>query len=146
MSTASGRVRAFFERYERGSNALDLDVIAGEYADAFMFADPGGARVVGKQQLLAALPKRQELFKARGHKSTKIVSLDETALDDRHVMVRVHFSMLFESRAAGPVDVALHSTFILRFDGDAARIILQLEHQDAQQAMRERGVLPAGPA
>ncbi len=136
-------VKSFFDRFERAGESLDLDVIASEYADSFMFAGPDGVRVVEKQKLLAALPQRQAFFKAAGHQSTRIISLDETRLDDHYVMVRVQFLMRFERAGGRPIDVRTGSTSILYIEDGAARIVFHLEHEDLSQALQEWGLLPA---
>jgi hypothetical protein len=136
-------VKEFVEQYVRTGNTLDLDAIASEYADLFMFAGPNGTRIIEKQKLLAALPGRQEFFKALGHQSTKVLSLDETLLDAHYAMVRVQFLMRFEKASAQPVDAKLDSTFILYLQDDAPKIVFHIEHEDLQQAMQDRGLLPA---
>ncbi len=134
-------VKEFFDRFERASEKLDLDVIASEYADSFMFAGPNGARVIQRQQLLAALPQRQQFFKSVGHQWTRIVSLDETRMDDHYVMVRAEFLMRFQKPSAQPIDAKLDSTFILNGQGDTLVIVFHLEHEDLQQALQVRGLL-----
>jgi hypothetical protein len=59
-------------------------------------------------------------LKRRGHKSTKVLSLDETRLDERYVLARVQFLWRFEKAPAH-------------------------EHEDFQHTLRARGVLPAKP-
>jgi hypothetical protein len=66
MSSSSQVVRDFFDRYERGRNTLDLDLIGSQYPDAFLYADPNGPRVVDKPSLLGAVSKGQEFYKAHG--------------------------------------------------------------------------------
>ena len=135
-------MKEFFEGFESNGNALDMDLIASQYGDTFMFADPNGTRVIEKQKFLAALPSRQAFFKTLGHTSTRILSLDETRLDDQYVMVRAHLLMHFEPAAAQPLDAKLDSTFIFFIKEDAPRIVMHLEHEDLQQAMQARGLLP----
>lgn len=134
-------VKAFFDQFERASETLDLDLIATEYADSFMFAGPNGARVIEKQNLLAALPQRREFFKSAGHQRTRIVSLDETKIDDHYVLVRVQFLMRFEKAAGHPVDVETESTSILYIQDGATRIVFHLESEDVQQVLQARGLL-----
>jgi hypothetical protein len=145
MSSSSQVVRDFFDRYERGRNTLDLDLIGSQYPDAFLYADPNGPRVVDKPSLLGAVSKGQEFYKAHGHRFTKVLSLNETRLDDRYVMVRVEFRWQFEPSAGQPIDVPIECTFILDLGDGSPRIVFQNEHQDFQQALRARGVLPARP-
>jgi hypothetical protein len=142
MGTSSPVVREFFERYERSRNTFDLRLIDSQYPDSFMFAGPNGARIAEKPAVLAWLSRGQELFTALGHKTTKLVSLDETRLDEHYAMVRAQFVWRFE-KAAAPIDVDVDSTFIVYIKDGVPRIVFQHEHEDFQQALRTRGVLPA---
>jgi len=143
MNTASQVVTEFFEQYELSRNTLDLGLIASQYPDSFMWADPNGARVVERQVVLASLPRGQEFLKALGHKFTKVLSINETGLDDHYVLVRVQFLWRFEKAPAQPIDVKLDSTFILYINNGSPKIVFQHECEDFQQALRARGVLPA---
>jgi hypothetical protein len=136
-------VQGFFDEYARSRSALDLTLIASQYSDSFMVAGPAGARVVEKSAVLAAFPKGQEFLRAAGHESTKVVSLDETRLDEHYVLARVEFAWRFARASAQPIDVPVDSTFILYVDHGALRIVFQQEREDFQQALRARGVVPA---
>ena len=142
MATSSPVVREFFEQYELSRNTFDLGLIDSQYPDSFMFAGPNGVRVVEKPAVLAGLSKGQELFKALGHSTTKLVSLNETRLDEHYVMVRAQFVWRFE-KAGAPIDVDVDSSFILHIKDGAPRIVFQHEHEDFQQALRTRGVVTA---
>lgn len=143
MNTISLMTKVFFEEYEKGSNTLDLGLVDSQYEDSFMFADPNGTRVVEKQKFLAMLPQRQGFFKTLGHQSTKLISMEETKLDDQYVMVEADFLMEFKRSSGEPVEAKLGSTFILQIKNDNLRIIFQIEHEDLQKAMRDYGLLPA---
>jgi hypothetical protein len=122
-----------------------LDLIASQYPDSIIFAGPNGTRIAEKPAILAAFPKGQEFLKAQGHKSTKVLSLDETRLDDHYVLVRAQFAWRFEKSSAQPIDVKVDSTFILYINRGAPKIVFQHEHEEFQQALRGSGVLPATP-
>jgi hypothetical protein len=142
MQTTSDVVRDFFRRYERSRNTFEPDLIETQYPDAFMFADPNGARVTEKRAVLVALSRGRELFRTLGHASTTLESLDETRLDEYYTMVRARLVWRFEKASTQPVDVAVDSVFILYIKHDVATIVFQHEHEEFQQALRERGVLP----
>src|SRR6266498_5955365 len=112
------KIKLFFEGVEKASNTLNLDLIDSQFADQFIFADPYGTRVIEKQKFLSALPKRQEFFKSLGHQSTKILSLDETPIDDQYTMVKAHFLLEFRKSSGEIAEVKLDSTYILFMKGD----------------------------
>jgi hypothetical protein len=140
--TTTPAVQAFFDQYARGRSALDPDLIASQYPDSFMIAGPKGARAVDKSVILAAFASGQAFLKASGHTSTRVLSVDETRLDEHYVLVRAQFTWRFEKAAAQPIDVTVASTFVLHSSAGALRIVFQHEHEDFQQALRASGVLP----
>ena len=144
MSTTPA-VQKFFDEYAQSRSALDIDLITAQYPESIMFAGPNGARATEKSAILAAFPKGQEFLKAHGHKSTKVLALDETKLDDHYVLVRAQFVWLFETSSAQLIDVKVDSTFILYINAGATKIVFQHEREDFQQALRASGVLPATP-
>lgn len=137
----SNKLKVFFEGVEKASNTLDLSVIDTQFADQFIFADPNGTRVIEKQKFLAALPQRQEFFKSIGHQSTKVLSLEETPIDGQYTMVKAHFLMKFRKMSGELKEANIASTYILFMKGDSPRITMQIEHEDLQQAMKDRGLL-----
>ena len=141
MDTNRTVVSEFFDQYERSRNTFDLSVIDSQYPDAFMFAGPSGVRVAEKAAVLNGLAKGQALLKGLGHISTKLVSYSEAALDERYTLVRARFAWRFD-RAPAPIDVELDSSFILHIGDGVPRIVFQHEHEDFQQALRARGLLP----
>jgi len=137
----SNKLQAFFEAVEQASNTLDLDLIDSQYTDQFIFADPSGTRVIEKQKFLPALPKRQEFFKSIGHQSTKVLWLEETPIDNQYTMVKAHFLMKFRKMSGEIQEANVDSTYILFMKGDSPRITMHIEHEDLQQAMKDRGLL-----
>lgn len=142
MNTTSPLVQRFFENYERSRNTLDLSLIDSQYPDSFMVAGPDGARVAEKQAVLAGVSKGQEWLKSLGHKSTTLVSVSETRLADQYSIARVRFVWRFDTTPSEPIDVDVDATFILYIKDGVAKIVFQHEHEDFQQALRRRGVLP----
>src|SRR6185295_9516559 len=92
---------------------------------------------------LRVVPKRREFFAAVGLKSSTIRSLEETRLDDHYVMVKAHWTMRFERPGAAPVLNESSATYILRRDEHSMRIVVQLDHQDLAQRVRELGLSPS---
>lgn len=74
--------------------------------------------------------------------ATTLASLNEMTLDERYTLVRAQFVWRFEKSSAQPIDVEVDSTFILFIKDAVAKIVFQHEHEDFQQALRARGVLP----
>lgn len=138
---SDNRIKEFFEGVETASNTLDLNLIDAQFADQFIFADPNGTRVVEKQKFLPFLPKRREFFKSIGHQSTKVLSLEETPIDDQYTMVKAHFLMQFQKTNEEVREINIDSTYILFMKGETPKIVMHIEPEDVQQAMKDRGLL-----
>ena len=143
MEQVSDIVGELFRDYERGIAASDADMISSLYGDSFVFAGPQGAQVVRREDLLRALPRRQEFFKAAGLASSRLRSLEETRLDDHFVMVKAYWNMQFEKGPGQSLVVETSATYILHRRGDRPRIVIQLDHQDLMKRVQELGLAPS---
>jgi hypothetical protein len=136
MTRVRPDVRAFFRRYERAAADLDTEALTSCFCAVFMSLDAGSAAAVSPQALLAALPRRKQLFDAIGSDGLELADISEMPLDDLHTLVRTSWNLrMRDERPGGPV--CLHSSFILRKDDRAWRIVLYLNHQDMNKLFRE---------
>ncbi|WP_238014410.1 hypothetical protein KZZ52_32310 [Dactylosporangium sp. AC04546] len=122
----SDRVTAFFESFRVASDALDTTTLAGCFADAFLAADPGGARPVPRDAFLQALPRRAQMFADAGVGRAELTDLRVQPLDEHYRLVRTEWSA---PRLDGGAAVPLASSFLLHDDGETLRIVLYLNHQ-----------------
>src|SRR5215469_12208097 len=131
MKQVSHIIRTFFEEFERASNTLEQDLLASQFSDPFMTADPhGGIQVVKKDDFLAGISKRQAFFLSIGFQFVKIAPLKEMRLDDHYVMVKAHVQMRFEKNQGRPIDLIDDSTYILFVKDDSPRIVFSTTHED----------------
>jgi hypothetical protein len=133
----SEAIETFFRKWERNSNLGDAEQLASQFADSFTSADPSGARVVQAADLQAAIPTRKQLLDSVGCRSTTLVSLHETRLDDHYVMVNTQWRWHFDRE-----EITLPSTFILYRSGETLRIVFYLHHENIMTVLRDRGLLP----
>jgi hypothetical protein len=136
-------VNRFFEEYERAISTLDLQIYDRLYNDAFMFASPSGLQAIKKADFLKVLPKRQGFFKAIGLTSTTLHRLEQTPLDESHIMVKVIWRMRYEKENQAAITDESSATYLLYRRGDLLQIVFQYDHQDLMERARELGVLPA---
>jgi hypothetical protein len=94
-----------------------------------MSLDAGSAATLSPQALLAALPRRKQFFEAIGSDGLELADIGELPLDDLHTLVRTSWNLRMRNQPPGD-PVCLRSTFILRKDDQAWRIVLYLNHQD----------------
>lgn len=143
MNQVSDAVKKFFEDFERGSNTFERDLLALQFSDPFMVADPhGGIQVVKKDDFLAGISRRQVFFQSTGFQFVKIELLDETRLDDSYMMAKVHAHMRFEKNPGQPVDLEDYSTYILYVKDASPRIVFYTTQENLMKIMQERGLLP----
>jgi hypothetical protein len=129
-------VRAFFQRYDRASHDFDSDALTSSFCDVFLSLDASSAVALSRQALLAALPRRKQLFEAIGSDGLELADIGEMPLDDLHTLVRTSWNLrMHHEPPRGPI--CLRSTFILRKDDGAWRIVLYLNHQDMNELFTE---------
>ena len=129
-------VRAFFQRYDRASHDLDSAALTSSFCDVFLAMDASSAVALSPQALLAALPRRKQLFEGIGSDGLELADICEIPLDDLHTLVRTSWNLrMRQEPPRGPV--CLRSTFILRKDDGAWRIAVYLNHQDMNELFTE---------
>jgi ketosteroid isomerase-like protein len=129
-------VRAFFQRYDRASDDFDSAALTSSFCDVFLSLDASSAVALSPPALLAALPRRKQLFEAIGSDGLELAEISEMPLDDLHTLVRTSWNLrMHEESPRGPI--CLRSTFILRKDDGAWRIAVYLNHQDMNQLFTE---------
>jgi len=139
MSELNGQIRNFFQQYERANAEFDVQKIAALYGDVFMFAGPQGVQAVKKDDFVKILPKRKEFFKAAGLTSSRVASVEATALDSKYTLAKVAWKMRIERTGATPVEIDAFATYVLSVNADSLQIIFQIDHQDLMQKARELG-------
>ena len=136
MTSVRPDVRDFFRRYQRAGEDLDSPALASMFSSVFMSLDPNSATSASPHALLAALPRRKQLFQAIGSDGLELADISETPLDDLHTLVRTSWRLRMRNQA--PRDpIFLLSTFILRREDEAWRIVLYLNHQDLAKLFSE---------
>jgi hypothetical protein len=129
-------VRAFFRSYERAAEDLDSAALTSMFCAVFLSLDASSATTLSPQALLAALPRRKQMFEAIGSDGLELADISELPLDDLHTLVRTSWNL--RMRNEPPRDPAcLRSTFLLRKDDGVWRIALYLNHQDMTKLFHE---------
>ena len=142
MTQPSDAVREFFHEYARATGSLDLAWLSSAYGDTFMFASPGGVQAVKREDFLKVIPKRGAFFRAAGLVSSEVKKLEETRLDERHMMVRAAWALLFEKEPGAQIVEEIAATYVLRQQEEAWQIVFQLDHQDLTKRIQELGLIP----
>src|SRR5215831_2884561 len=136
MDRARPDVRVFLRRYDRAAHDLDTDALMSSFADVFLSLDASTVAAVSPQALLAALPRRKQLFENIGSDGLELADISEMPLDDLHTLVRTSWRLRMRNQASRD-PIFLLSTFILRREDGAWRIVLYLNHQDLSKLFSE---------
>ena len=142
MADASGAVKEFFEAYVKATDSADSPFLGSAYGETFMFASPGAVLAVKRDDFLKVVPKRRAFFAAAGLVASDVRSLEETLLDEHHLLVKTGWTFRFVRDPAPPILVEGAATYILRRQDDRLQIVFQLDHQDLTQRVHELGLLP----
>lgn len=137
---ASERVKAFFDHYELNIRAADPAVIAAQYGESFVFAGPQGTQAVKRDDFVKVLPKRQGFFKSAGLRSSTVVALEETSVDDCCVLVKAQWKLRFEPAGMPACDIDVSALYLLEQYPDGLRIVFQRDYDDLTKRLRELGI------
>jgi hypothetical protein len=132
----------FLQAYETNSSTGNVTALLTQFADPFMAAGPTGVQCLRAADMAAALPKRLQLFAGLGAQPSKLVSCQETRLDERFIMAETRWQMTFIREGQPTRQVMADSLFILDTAADTPKIILYIAHQDLVANLREQGILP----
>lgn len=133
-------MQAFFEAFERTSETGDAASLAKLYAESFLVANATGAHVLRASDLAQMIPKRKQMLEAAGCGAAKLVSLEETRLDDNYSMVRTQWRWHVKRGDDASQEITLPSTYIVRRSSDGLQIAFYLAHGDITAVLRERGL------
>jgi hypothetical protein len=136
------KTAAFFSRYEQGANSFDPALLASLYTAEFLAADPNGV-ACGRndEKLREAFIRRKAQFQDLGFRRATVLHIEETPLDPRYVMAKVHWQMTFEKKAGQPMEFTFYITYFLFDPGTGPKAAFWISHDDELQVMREAGLI-----
>jgi hypothetical protein len=138
------RIEDFFARYEEGANSFDPDLMSSLYTPEFMAGDPNGVSCGRNDQTLRDLfIQREEFLREIGFKRAEVLGVEETPLDEKYTMAKVHWHMTFEKESGRPLEFRFFVTYFLYDPGTGPKAAFWISHDDEQRVMREAGLLPA---
>jgi ketosteroid isomerase-like protein len=130
--TVRQEIREVLESFERAGRDVEPEAVTRAYADNFLSLDASSAHVLTPRALISVLPRRKALFESIGADGMELGHIAETPLDDNHTLVRTSWTL--RTRPDSPRKaITLHSTFLLRLERGAWRIVVYLNHQDMRK-------------
>lgn len=128
----------FFDRYQRGADTSDPEVVRTCFAETFLNLDPRTAGPVPREALARALPGRAQLFASIGVEGLELTELSEQPLDELHTLVAATWSARFAPEATDAEPLDLPSRFLLRRSGSSWEIVVYLNSTDLAAVFAER--------
>ena len=122
-------IQQFFQAFQNANDNLEFETIGLCYAENFLFGQPQGSQTIKKEDFLRVLPKRKEVVQKMGQKSSRIVALKESKIDENYIQVEIKWEMTYERERKLTNDFN-SATYILYRKGDTFQIIVQIDHQD----------------
>jgi hypothetical protein len=130
-------VEEFFRRYEQANKDFDVHLIAALYADTFMFGNPQGVQAIKKEDFVKVLPRRKDFMKAAGLLSSRVESVESSALDSKYTLVKTAWTMSLRVNDKDEVTRKTLATYLLSAIGDSFEIVFQLDHQDLMKIVED---------
>jgi hypothetical protein len=135
-------IQQFFKDYEEGANTFDPDLVTSQFAEVFIGGGPKGVfDGQNDERFREAIPKRKAFMEQIGFQAAKILSLDETVLDDHYTMVAVQWRMTFAKDGGTAQDAEFEILYFLFIQNEQPRIVMYISHDDEKETMREMGLL-----
>ncbi len=139
----SEEIAQFFDDFESASRREDWAGYAEMFLPQFTNIDPGAVTTVAREDLIAFLPHRRGVFARAGASGAALASLDVDPLDERHVLARTTWEVLFDETGRAPA--VLRTAFLLRHE-DRWRIAVYLNHDVLADVLGPGAQPPHGPA
>ena len=140
MNKPISEIKRFFQALEHETVIGNFPALAERFAENFLAASPSGAKVAQRSIFAQVLPARKQQFEQMGKSSTKLISLETTALDERYALAKTRWQLTFGRDGKEPQKVFADSTYILDMGSEPFQIILYLTSQDLPKVLAEQGI------
>jgi hypothetical protein len=110
----------FFQHYADAFNrslgdTVDSETISAAFSDCFVSASPSGVKCgQNDDEFRRALPKMYAFYKEIGTKKMTMRGVTPTPIDERHHMVRVHWTADYEKKNGQAVSINFDVTYLLQ--------------------------------
>jgi hypothetical protein len=142
-NSATSSIERFFQALEHETVTGNFPALAERFSESFLAASPSGVKVAQRSLFAQVLPARKQLFEKMGKSSTKLISLEASALDSRYTLAKTRWLLTFAREGQDSHEVFADSTYIVDTGEEPFQIILYLTSQDLPKMLAERGFIPA---
>jgi hypothetical protein len=142
LNNPASTIEDFFQALEQETATGNFAALAERFSESFLAASPGGAKIAQRSVFTQSMPSRKQAFDKLGCTSTRLISLETTALDARYTMAKSRWQLTFVRGGREPQEVFADSTYIVDTGAEPFQIILYLTSQDLPSVLAERGIIP----
>lgn len=143
MQPPSAIIKAFFDEYEQGANTFDLAMNRRERADDWLVASPNGVGIAHNDERFGErLAARHQQLLAMGYQSAAITSLTEMPLDDHYSLIKTAWRQKY-AKNEQVIEVDITVDYIVRIEGQTAKIVCSIAHEDEDALLRAKGIITA---
>ena len=89
------------------------------------------------EDFLKVLPKMKAHFSSRGLSETQLQAVQANPLDSKYLLAKVVWRMKFRNSSRDNHVEASATYVLVRGNGDALSIVLQIDHQDLASVIKE---------
>lgn len=132
------QVKQFFTQFEKANASSDVSAIGSLYAETFTFAGPGGVQMVKNADFIKVIPKMKMHLKALGLSETRLESVEVKSLGSRYLLATVVWRMKIRNSSESKHVDASATYMLMRNEGDALSIVLQIDHQDLASVVQSQ--------
>ena len=131
----NGGVTTFFKAYERAIQTEDPDQFGRLYHESFLFGGVQGTRTLQLVEFLRFLPQRAEFAKKLGLTSTRLMTVEALAMDEKYILAKVAWKFKVQ-RMLGTSEIMTEASYILMKWNEDFRIVVQLDHHDLMERLK----------
>ena len=143
MDHPTNAIERFFKSIEDKTAMGNIPALAEHFSETFLAAGPYGAKIAQRSAFAQGLPERKQIFDKLGCRSTRLVSLETSALDARYTLAKSRWQLTFVLEEQPAQDIFADSIYIVDTGEEPFKIVLYLTSQDLPIVLKERGILPA---
>ncbi|MGZ8557027.1 MAG: hypothetical protein ACXWWC_01770 [Chitinophagaceae bacterium] len=146
MEDWNQNINNFFNQYEAKFNEAlggspKTEETAGAFADYFIAANPSGV-TCGKndEQFRKAISQGYEFYKGNGLRAMKIISQNNSSLDEFHALNKVQWKSFYETKQGKKVEIEFNVIYFLQLLNKQVKIFGYITG-DEQKLLQERGLV-----
>lgn len=149
MSIPNNIIESFFAEYERRTNqaltddpVVDVEATAGVFTDCFIESSPKGVMCgTNDAKFREQIPKGFEFYRSIGTKSMQIQSINITAIDEMHSMVKISWRAHYVKKDSSELDLDFDVIYFVKSEGGKLKIFCHVTG-DEEKAYKDNGIVP----